>query len=140
MPVGNKNPIIAGSGFHHVAIQARDWEASLKLYRDDLGMPIVAEFGSPERRIVLLDMGDGCYVELFQPTSDTPPSDSPAPNDPVTHFAMTTTDIADTIEHVRAAGYNVTLEPTRLNLGDLDVTIAFFDGPNGESIEFLQVN
>ena len=38
------------------------------------------------------------------------------------------------------AGYEVTVEPKRLNLGGLDVTIAFFNGPCGESIEFFQVH
>ncbi len=140
MPLGTQNTVIPGAGCHHIAVQAREWEASLRLYRDVLGMPIVAEFGSPERRILLLDMGDGSHIELFAPKEDTPPPGSPAPNDPVTHFALTTTDTHAAIEHVRAAGYTVTVEPRQLQLGDLDVTIAFFTGPNGESIEFFQVH
>ena len=75
MPVGTKNVIIKGCGMHHIAIQAQDWEESLRLYRDVLGMELAAEFGSPERKIVLLDMGDGSHVELFAPTADTRPID-----------------------------------------------------------------
>ena len=41
---------------------------------------------------------------------------------------------------LRQAGYEVTVEPKQLNLGGLDVTIAFFNGPCGESIEFFQVH
>ena len=67
MPIGKTNKIIAGSGVHHIAIQARDWDASLKLYCDVLGMPVVAKFGPPERKIWLLDIGDGSHIELFQP-------------------------------------------------------------------------
>ena len=44
------------------------------------------------------------------------------------------TDTLTAIEHVRSAGYNVTVEPKTLNLGAMEVTIAFFDGPQGESI------
>lgn len=139
MPVGQTNPVIPGCGAHHIAIQARDWDDSLKLYRDVLGMPVVAEFGSPERKIVLLDMGDGSHIELFQPEDGTPPPGSPAPNDPVLHFALATTDTRAALEHVRAAGYEVTVEPTDADLGAFQVTIAFFNGPNGESIEFFQV-
>ena len=40
MPVGDKNAVIAGCGMHHVAVQTRDWEASLRLYRDVLGMEV----------------------------------------------------------------------------------------------------
>jgi len=132
--------MIAGGGCHHIAVQARDWEASLRLYRDVLGMPVVARFGSPERKIWLLDMGDGSHIELFQPQAGTAAPGSEAPNDPVTHFALATTDARSAIEHVRAAGYTVTVEPKDLTLDRMDVTIAFFAGPSGESIEFFQVH
>jgi glyoxylase I family protein len=140
MPVGTKNTVIPGGGCHHIALQTRDWEASLKLYRDVLGMPVVAEFGSPERKIALLDMGDGSHMELFQPKADTPAPGATAPNDPVMHFALATTDTKAATEHVRQAGYEITVEPKTVNLGALTVTIAFFNGPNGESIEFFQTH
>ena len=140
MPVGTTNKIIAGGGCHHIAVQSRDWEASLRLYRDVLGMPVVAQFGSPERKVWLLDMGDGSHMELFQPKADTPAPGSPAPNDPVTHFALTATDTRAATEHVRAAGYQITVEPKDVDLGSMKVTISFFLGPNGESIEFFQVH
>jgi catechol 2,3-dioxygenase-like lactoylglutathione lyase family enzyme len=140
MPVGTKNKIIPGCGSHHIAIQARNWDESLKLYRDVLGMPIVAEFGSPERKIVLLDMGDGSHIELFQPTEKTVASGSPAPNDPIMHIALTSTDTKAATEQVRRAGYEITTEPKTVDLGSLTVTLSFFRGPNGESIEFFQVH
>ena len=140
MPVGTKNATIPGCGLHHVALQTRDWEASLKLYRDVLGMEIVAEFGTPDRRIILLDMGDGSHMELFQPIADTPAMGSPAPNDPVPHIALTATDTKTATEHVRQAGYEITVEPKTLQLDHLTVTLSFFNGPNGEVIEFFQVH
>ena len=139
MPIGTSNSTIPGCGSHHIAIQTRDMNESFKLYRDVLGMQIVAQFGSPERRVFLLDIGDGSHIELFDPTPDTPKPDAAAANDTVTHFALTTTDTVAAIEHVRAAGYTVTVEPRTVDLGALQVTIAFFNGPNGESIEFFQV-
>lgn len=140
MPVGTKNSAIAGCGTHHIAVQVRDWEASLKLYRDVLGMELVAEFGSPERKIILLDTGDGSHMELFAPTASSPAPDSASVNDPLTHFALATSDTRSAIEHVRQAGYEVTVEPKDVDLGALQVTIAFFRGPSGESIEFFQTN
>jgi glyoxylase I family protein len=140
MPVGTKNSIINGCGAHHIAIQAHDWEESLRLYRDVLGMELAAEFGSPERKIVLLDMGDGSYIELFAPTPDTPPVIEPAIHLPVMHIALATTDAKAAAEHVRQAGYGITVEPKTVNLGKLTVTIAFFKGPNGEIIEFFQTH
>jgi catechol 2,3-dioxygenase-like lactoylglutathione lyase family enzyme len=140
MPVGTSNSVIPGCGTHHIAVQTRDMDESLKLYREVLGMQIVAQFGSDERRVFLLDIGDGSHMELFDPLPDTVKLGAPAPNDPVMHFALTTTDTVAATEIVRSAGYTITVEPKTIDLGSMTVTIAFFDGPNGESIEFFQVH
>ena len=140
MPVGKKNAVIAGCGTHHIAVQTRDWDASLKLYRDVLGMELVAEFGDPDRKIILLDTGDGSHMELFAPTEASPVPNSESPNDPLMHFALATADTRAAIERVRQEGYEVTVEPKDLGLGGLTVTIAFFLGPSGESIEFFQTH
>lgn len=126
-------------GIHHIAVQARDLEASLRLYRDVLGMPIVARFGTPERKIVLLDAGSGGHMELFQPQPATPAAGAPAVNDPVMHFALHSDDARADAEKVRAAGYRITIEPKDVRLDHLDVTVAFFEGPSGEIVEFFQV-
>jgi glyoxylase I family protein len=138
MPLGTANRQIPGCGVHHIAIQTQDWEASLRLYRDVLGMPVVAEFGTPERRVWLLDIGDGSHMELFAPLPNTA-GDAPAGQNPLMHIAFTTSDTRQAIEHVREAGYAITVEPKDLQLGTMKVTIAFFNGPSGESIEFFQV-
>lgn len=140
MPVGTKNTAIAGCGTHHIAIQCRDLDASLKLYRDVLGMEIVAEFGSPERKIMLLDCGDGSHMELFQPKDDTPEPGADAPNDPVFHFALATSDARAATEIVREAGYEITVEPKDVDIGAFQITLSFFLGPNGEVVEFFQVH
>ena len=51
MPTGSKNRIIQGCGSQHIAVQAHDWEASLRLYRDVLGMTIVEQWGTPRRMV-----------------------------------------------------------------------------------------
>lgn len=102
-------------------------------------MSVAAEFGTPERKVVLLDMGDGSHMELFQPTAKTPPVGDEAPHDPYAHVALATTDAHAAIEHVRRAGYPVTVEPKDVVLGTLRATIAFFKGPSGETIELFQV-
>jgi len=125
---------------HHVALQTRDWDASLRLYCEVLGMNIVAEFGSPERKIVLVDMGDGSHLELFQPTTSTPRGETTPNEHPLMHIAIATTDTRAAIERVRQAGFPVTMEPKDLSLAGMNVTIAFFKGPNGEVLEFFQVH
>ena len=140
MPIGTQNTKIPGCGTHHVAIQTRDWEASLRLYQDVMGMTPLVTFGTPERKIMLLDTGDGSHMELFQPTGETAEPDSPSPNDPLTHMAFATTDARAAIEQVRQAGYEVTVEPKDVNLGGMEVTVAFFKGPCGEVLEFFQTH
>jgi glyoxylase I family protein len=138
MPTGTTNRQIPGCGTHHIALQTRDWDASLRLYRDVLGMQIVAEFGTPERRILLLDIGDGSHMELFAPQPGA--ADQPAAADLFPHIALATTDTRQAIELVRRAGYTIKTEPKDMQLGPLSVTLAFFIGPNGETIEFFQTN
>lgn len=137
MPVGSKNQAMAGLGCHHIAIQTRDWDASEKFYIEVMGMEKTVEFIGGGRRIALLDIGDGSHLELFEPTADL---EDTAANDTLTHFALTTTDITAALERVRAAGMEITREATDVNLGGMNVTIAFFTGPSGEVIEFFQVH
>ena len=137
MPVGSKNQAMAGLGCHHIAIQTRDWDASEKFYIEVMGMKKAVEFIGGGRRIALLDIGDGSHLELFEPNTA---AEDAASNDTLTHFALTTTDITAALERIRAAGMEITREPTDVNLGGLNATIAFFTGPSGEVIEFFQVH
>jgi glyoxylase I family protein len=139
MPIGNANQAIPGCGMHHIAVQCRNLDESLCLYRDVLGMIPVLEFGG-DRKIVLLDMGDGSCVELLGPQSNAPrPEINSSPAHPLAHLALTTTDTFAAVEKVRKAGYAITSEPKRVLLNTLGVINAFFVGPNGEIIEFFQV-
>ncbi|MAF13129.1 glyoxalase [Candidatus Poribacteria bacterium] len=140
MPVGDGNAVIPGCGTHHIAVQTRDWDKSLAFYTETLGMTVAAEFGSPNRKIVLLDTGDGSHMELFEPTDSSPSADDPSPNDPVTHFALATTDTRAATEVVREAGCEITVEPTDVDLGEMSVTISFFKGPSDEVVEFFQTH
>ncbi len=139
MPIGNKNQAIAGLGTHHIAVQTRDYEASLTFYTEVMGMEKAVEFEAGGRRIALLDIGDGSHLELFEPLPNAEPAGDPS-NDVLFHFALATSDIAAALERVRAAGMEITRELADVKLGSLDVTIAFFTGPGGEVVEFFQVN
>tara|TARA_B100001250_G_scaffold185729_1_gene159732 strand:+ start:3285 stop:3716 length:432 start_codon:yes stop_codon:yes gene_type:complete len=141
MPEGNNNFKIPGCGTHHIAVQSYDWEASLRLYCEVLGMRVVEEFGLPDRKIILLDIGDGSHMEIFAPIEEgLGPEIIPCDRIPILHFALATTDTRIAIERVRSAGYEITVEPKEVKLGSLDVTIAFFRGPSGETVEFFQTN
>lgn len=139
MPVGTKNQLAPGLGSHHIAIQTRDYETSKAFYIDVLGMRQTVEWDGGGRRICMLDIGDGSHLELFEPLPGGEPA-SEAKGNIVFHFALACTDIAGTLQRVRAAGRKVTVELKDVQLGHLPVTIAFFEGPGGEAVELFQVN
>lgn len=139
MPIGSRNQKIAGLGTHHIAIQTTDYETSLAFYTEVMGMTEVVGFETGGRRAVILDIGDGSHLELFEPIPGTQPADD-ATGDIVFHFALQTTDIEAALERVREAGMEITVELRTAELGALSVSLAFFKGPSGEVVEFFQVN
>ncbi|KAF0219071.1 MAG: lactoylglutathione lyase-like [Geobacteraceae bacterium] len=131
---------LPGGGIHHIAVQTHDLEGAVRLYRDVLGMRIVKEGGTPERRITLLDTGDGSHVELISPTGAAPSAATSPAHNPLLHVALTTTDLRRAVERVRSAGYEITVEPKEVQPGPSRTTIAFFKGPSGELVEFIQTD
>ena len=49
-----------------LAVTASDWEAAVAFYRDELGLPQLADFSSERGRVVLLDAGRAT-LELVDP-------------------------------------------------------------------------
>ena len=133
------NPILGGGGFHHVCIKTRDWAKTIEFYTDVLGCTEKIAWNSPPQRAVLLDTGDGNYIEIFEDMNYTP-----APNGSIAHFALRTANLDDVAAHVRESGAKITVEPkdvtlsTTNNAGAVVVRLFFCEGPNGESIEFFQ--
>ena len=62
------------TGLHHVCIKTRDWERTMAFYRDTLGFTekIAWNLRATNRRAVMLDTGDGNYVEVFEDPDYTP--------------------------------------------------------------------
>jgi glyoxylase I family protein len=142
------NDALAGGGFHHIAIRAFDFDASLRFYTEGLGFVRAYGWGEDERasgekdsRAALLDTGDGNYLELFAGGTRAPGS-APA-EDVVLHFAFRTEDTDAALERARKAGATVTAEPKSVVPPHAEAPaqtfrIAFVRGPDGELIEFFQ--
>ncbi len=131
-----KNAKIGGGGFHHISMHVQDLEKSIAFYSEGLGFELALSWGTPERRTVLLDTGDGNYLELSQG-----PSDGFNPNGVVRHFAFRTADCDKAIEAARAAGAEVTVETKAVTLSSeppTPIRVAFFKGPDGEIVEFFE--
>jgi len=135
----SKNEVIPGCGYHHVAIRASDFEATLRFYTEGLGFRPAVRWGEGDRRAALLDTGDGNYMEVFAGGRRAP--GEPVPEGAILHFALRTSNCDTAIERARQAGATVTVEPKTVALeGEppLTIRLAFCKGPDGEVIEFFQ--
>ena len=64
--------LTAGNCFHHIAIRAVDFDATLKFYTEGLGFRLHLPFAIPGRidRAAFLDAGDGRFIEVFGQASN----------------------------------------------------------------------
>jgi len=132
------NKTLGGGGFHHVAIRSRDFDKTVDFYTRVLGFTPKINWQEAPKRAVMLDAGDGNYLEVFEDL-DTP---SGGGDGPILHFALRCDDTDAAIEHARGAGCEVTMEPQDIDVKAKEQTvpirIAFCKGPDGELIEFFQ--
>ena len=131
------NTKIPGCGWHHIAIRTNDWDKSIAFYCEGLGFAENIGWGEAPKRAVMLDTGDGNYLEIFERAAA--PTLSGEPN--LLHLCLRTDDCAKAVETARSAGAEVTMEakvPDALTQIGLETMIAFVKGPDGEIIEFFQ--
>src|SRR5690242_5372531 len=118
------------TGFHHVCVKTRDWDRTLRFYQDVLGCKVKIAWRAAPERAVMLDSGDGNYVEVFEDLTYTP-----APNGSVLHFALRTNRLDEVAARVRQFGAKITVEPKNVALettngaGIVPIRIFFCEGP-----------
>ena len=125
-------------GFHHLALRARDFDATVRFYEDGLGFVRAYGWGEGDSRAVMLDTGDGNYLEIYAGGTPAPPVDPQAAG--LIHFALRTPDVD--AAHARALGAGATddIAPKDVELGGdggVPVRLAFVYGLDGERIEFF---
>jgi len=120
-------------GIHHVSMKActdAEYTAAITFYRDILGLAVVRTWGNG----ILLETGAG-YVEIFNN------GDTPLEKGVIRHFAFAVKDVDLYTQRVRAAGYEVFMNPQDIVIPSVpafSARIAFCYGPLGEEIEFFQ--
>src|SRR5829696_4145833 len=87
------NATIGGGGFHHVAVRVPDWDAAITFYKDVLGFKERIAWGEGDKRAVMLDVGDGAYLEVFAGGTTPPEEDGP-----ILHIAFRTDNVDAVIE------------------------------------------
>jgi catechol 2,3-dioxygenase-like lactoylglutathione lyase family enzyme len=130
------NTVLGGGGFHHVAIKVQDFERSVRFYTDVLGFrEKIAWTLASGVRAMMLDTGDGNYLEVFGD-----PNYQPALNGAIVHIAFRVADVDAAVARVRAAGHAVTIEPKNVTIAStppVPARLAFAEAPGGVVVEFF---
>ena len=132
----SKTPKI--TGIHHIALKCcgiDEYNKTVEFYHDILGLPIARTWGEGENSGIMLDTGAGLF-EIFANATDRPTMGA------LRHIALAVEDTDACVDAVRAAGYEITMEPCDICIGSVPpypARIAFCIGPVGEEVEFFCV-
>src|SRR5690242_5539582 len=118
------------TGFHHVAIRAADFDATIRFYTEGLGCSVRYRFSVPGRidRAAFLDAGDGRYIEVFGSGSAVQAEgrrrrpDEEATEGALLHFCLRVADVEASFKRALAAGATSRIEPRTARLGDEPLT------------------
>lgn len=136
MPTSHSQPAPQRNGFHHVAIRVVDFDRAVSFYRD-LDFRPARAWGTAPKRAVMLDRGDGVFLEIFEGGA----ADTPAEGR-IIHFALRTDDCDALHARALAAGGRETLAPKDVTLPTqptpTPIRISFFEAPTGEIVECFQ--
>ena len=120
-------------GLHHISLKCKtkeELEKAKDFYLNILGFSVVREW--PEG--IMLDSGCG-LLEIFRTGAGIRTKGA------IRHVAFSTDDVDGIIAKVKAAGYEVFIEPNDIVIHsepEFHARMAFCYGPLGEEIEFFQ--
>jgi len=116
----------------HVGVVVKDTDISLDFYRKALGAKIVDSYADEGLKLTFLEVG-GQIIELVEHVGrDYIVRD----RGPVDHIAFRVDNLDQALEKVRSMGARL-LFPESKRVGNK--MIMFFTGPDGESLEFVQL-
>ncbi len=119
-------------GIHHISMKCKTEEEIAKVkdfYISVLGLKIAREW--PEG--FMIDTGNG-LIEIFTNAEGTHQLGD------IRHFALLADDVDEIVDKVKAAGYEVFVEPNDKvipSVPEYPIRMAFCFGPLGEQIEFF---
>ncbi len=121
------------SGIHHISMKCgtgEEFDRAVDFYLNVLGFSVVREW--PEG--IMIDSGRG-LLEIFSNGTGIRTKGA------IRHVAFSTDDVDGIVAKVKAAGYEVFIEPNEITIRSDPVfhaRMAFCYGPLGEEIEFFQ--
>jgi len=121
------------NGIHHISMKCRtkgEFDRAKDFYLNVLGFSVVREW--PEG--IMIDTGSG-LLEIFSNGEGIKTKGA------IRHVAFSTDDVDSIMAKVKAAGYEVFIEPNDIVIHsdpELHARMSFCYGPLGEEIEFFQ--
>lgn len=137
-------------GLAHVAIQARDYNATIAFYVEVLGFKRGHHWSLPSFSIkeasMLISPDARTCLEIFDNEAVIPAQGKKAASEAeiahgaLLHFAFYVDNVEETYQKALAHGAKTFVEPGTLSLGEppLLVKNAVIHSPNGEIIEFIE--
>ncbi|MCR8658576.1 VOC family protein [Paenibacillus endoradicis] len=137
-------------GLSHIAIQARDYNATIKFYIEVLGFKIGHHWSLPHFQIkdasMLISPDKRTCIEIFDDDAVIPAqgkkalSEEDITHGALLHFAFYVDDVDEIFQKALTHGAKAFIEPDYLSLGEppLVVKNAVIHSPNGEVIEFIE--
>lgn len=137
-------------GLAHVAIQARDYQATIAFYTEVLGFKRGHHWSLPSFRIqeasMLISPDQRTCLEIFDNDAVIPAQGKKAASEQeiahgaLLHLAFYVDNVDEIYQKALAHGARTFVEPNQLTLGEppLVVTNALVHSPNGEVIEFIE--
>jgi len=126
-----------GPGFHHIAIRAYDFDATLAFYSKVFGFERRYGWGDAGARAAMLGVGELNYIEVFEGR----PAGEKVAEGGLLHYAIRVSDVDGIYAKALAAGAVSQVEPKDVDIqGDHVVTVrlAFVVGLDGEVIELFK--
>ena len=125
--------------FDHVGVATRDATDLADLFDGLLNAPIVHEEAFDGMNVVFLELGDGEYFELLEPTDEGPIAaylDREGPG--IHHVALATDDIRGALGRARGLGVDLVDEEPRPGAWGHKVAFCHPKSTGGVLVEFVE--
>jgi predicted enzyme related to lactoylglutathione lyase len=124
-----------GINFHHIALDVKDLESSVRFYKDAFGLKEYARWNFGDKEICMLSFDNNTFIELHS-------GKDPHRNDGIIwHFSISPKDIDKTYKKAISKGAKSDRAPFNFTINAkpriIIVRIAWLIGPNGEHIELF---